>query len=97
MLDGVSTDRVEGEALKFKHYWVDIYSNSWGPKDDGQTLEPLGQLTTHALVDGITEVTEMYYSHKHSIVFIWTDVSLGQSTNCVKLIWHLLRIRQTHL
>lgn len=55
MLDGVSTDRVEGEALKFKHYWVDIYSNSWGPKDDGQTLEHLGQLTTHALVDGITE------------------------------------------
>uniref|UniRef100_A0A8D8SSG2 Neuroendocrine convertase 1 n=1 Tax=Cacopsylla melanoneura TaxID=428564 RepID=A0A8D8SSG2_9HEMI len=55
MLDGLSTDRIEGEALKFKHYWVDIYSNSWGPKDDGKTLDFLGHLTMQAMVDGISE------------------------------------------
>ncbi|KAI5695966.1 hypothetical protein M8J75_006119 [Diaphorina citri] len=57
MLDGVATDRVEGESLKFKHYWVDIYSNSWGPSDDGKTLDYLGHLVMQAMVDGISEVT----------------------------------------
>lgn len=56
MLDGVATDRVEGESLKFKHYWVDIYSNSWGPSDDGKTLDYLGHLVMQAMVDGISEV-----------------------------------------
>ncbi|KAI5724630.1 hypothetical protein M8J77_005183 [Diaphorina citri] len=55
MLDGVATDRVEGESLKFKHYWVDIYSNSWGPSDDGKTLDYLGHLVMQAMVDGISE------------------------------------------
>jgi hypothetical protein len=38
MLDGHVTDRVEAEALAFNHKYVDIYSASWGPNDDGRTV-----------------------------------------------------------
>ena len=38
MLDGHVTDRVEAEALTFNHKYVDIYSASWGPNDDGRTV-----------------------------------------------------------
>jgi hypothetical protein len=38
MLDGHVTDRVEAEAIAFNHKYVDIYSASWGPNDDGRTV-----------------------------------------------------------
>jgi hypothetical protein len=38
MLDGHVTDRIEAEALTFNHNYVDIYSASWGPSDDGRTV-----------------------------------------------------------
>ena len=38
MLDGQVTDRIEAEALTFNHKYVDIYSASWGPSDDGRTV-----------------------------------------------------------
>jgi hypothetical protein len=39
MLDGHVTDRIEAEALAYNHKYVDIYSSSWGPNDDGRTVE----------------------------------------------------------
>ena len=38
MLDGHVTGRVEAEAITFNHNYVDIYSASWGPNDDGRTV-----------------------------------------------------------
>ena len=38
MLDGQVTDRIEAEALAFNHRYIDIYSASWGPTDDGRTV-----------------------------------------------------------
>ena len=38
MLDGYVTDRIEAEALSFNHKYIDIYSASWGPSDDGRTV-----------------------------------------------------------
>jgi hypothetical protein len=38
MLDGHVTDRVEAEAIAFNHKYIDIYSASWGPNDDGRTV-----------------------------------------------------------
>jgi proprotein convertase subtilisin/kexin type 1 len=38
MLDGYVTDRIEAEALSFNHKYIDIYSASWGPSDDAQTV-----------------------------------------------------------
>lgn len=56
MLDGVVNDRTEGTALSYARHLVDIYSASWGPKDDGQTVDGPGWLAREALERGILEV-----------------------------------------
>ena len=44
-----SPDSMEADALSFENDGVDIYSNSWGPSDNGQTLSAPGPLTMAAL------------------------------------------------
>lgn len=39
MLDGDVTDKVEAESLNYARDHIDIYSASWGPDDDGATVE----------------------------------------------------------
>lgn len=56
MLDGTVTDELEGDALAMNHKYVDIYSASWGPNDDGKTVEGPGILAQKAFQKGITEV-----------------------------------------
>ena len=56
MLDGKITDRIEAEALGYASNHVDIYSASWGPNDDGKTVEGPGRLAQAALLKGIEEV-----------------------------------------
>lgn len=53
MLDGKITDRIEAEALSFALDHIDIYSASWGPNDDGKTVEGPGTLAQMALLKGI--------------------------------------------
>ncbi|XP_012268604.2 neuroendocrine convertase 1-like [Athalia rosae] len=55
LLDGVVNDRVEGEALGYRADLVDIYTASWGPADDGKSLEAPGRLASEALRKGITQ------------------------------------------
>lgn len=49
-------DRIEGEALGYKTELVDIYTASWGPADDGKSLEAPGRLAMEALERGIRMV-----------------------------------------
>uniref|UniRef100_A0A7E4VES7 P/Homo B domain-containing protein n=1 Tax=Panagrellus redivivus TaxID=6233 RepID=A0A7E4VES7_PANRE len=53
MLDGRITDRLEGEALSMNANLVDIYSASWGPSDDGKTVEAPGRLASLGILKGI--------------------------------------------
>lgn len=59
MLDGKITDRIEAEALKFNIDHIDIFSASWGPNDDGKTVEGPGRLAERAILDGITYVRDI--------------------------------------
>ena len=59
MLDGTVTDELEGDAIAFNHKYIDIYSASWGPNDDGKTVEGPGELAKRAFLKGITEVLPM--------------------------------------
>ena len=43
-----ASDSVEADALSFESDEIDIYTNSWGPADDGQTLLGPGPLTLAA-------------------------------------------------
>jgi len=43
-----SGDSMEAEALSYENEEIHIYTNSWGPADDGRTLEAPGPLTLAA-------------------------------------------------
>lgn len=55
MLDGHVTDHLEADAIGFNRKYVDIYSASWGPNDDGKTTEMPGPMATKAFELGIKE------------------------------------------
>lgn len=56
ILDGAVTDHIEGQSLAFNPQNVSIYSCSWGPNDDGRTMEGPGRLTLMALQQGVKKV-----------------------------------------
>ncbi|CAI4226509.1 unnamed protein product [Auanema sp. JU1783] len=73
MLGGDSVnDVMEGEALLHKFQEIDIYSVSWGPKDDGRSMEGPHRLAQIALSKGY----RMGRSGKGSI-YIWASGNGG--------------------
>ncbi|VEP14708.1 putative Furin [Hyella patelloides LEGE 07179] len=50
-----TVDKKEAQALTHKNQEIDIYNASWGPQDDGKTLEAPGALTQAALKTGVTK------------------------------------------
>ncbi|MBW2409441.1 MAG: S8 family serine peptidase, partial [Deltaproteobacteria bacterium] len=50
---GADTDTNEADALTRSNGLIDIYSNSWGPADDGRRLAGPGPLTESALQSGV--------------------------------------------
>ncbi|EDO38852.1 predicted protein, partial [Nematostella vectensis] len=52
MLDGKATDALEACSLGFANQVTDVYSNCWGPKDDGKTFGKPGPLAAKALKSG---------------------------------------------
>uniref|UniRef100_A0A0P4WFA9 furin n=1 Tax=Scylla olivacea TaxID=85551 RepID=A0A0P4WFA9_SCYOL len=78
MLDGDVTDAVEARSLALNPQHIDIYSASWGPDDDGKTVDGPGQLATRAFVEGIRTGR----GGKGSI-FIWASGNGGRDQdNC---------------
>ncbi|XP_032514726.2 neuroendocrine convertase 1-like [Danaus plexippus] len=78
MLDGRITDHVEGEAIGFAWDKVDIYSASWGPNDDGETVEGPGRLAMEAFKRGV----QMGRNGKGNI-FVWANGNGGtHDDNC---------------
>ncbi|KAM9310501.1 neuroendocrine convertase 1-like isoform 2-T3 [Pholidichthys leucotaenia] len=53
LLDGYVTDAMEATALTFNIHFIDIYVCSWGPRDDGATMDGPHSLTEQALRLGI--------------------------------------------
>lgn len=49
LIAGASNDTTESEAMAYLPQLIQIRSNSWGPDDDGSTLEAPGSLTRAAL------------------------------------------------
>lgn len=53
ILDGKVTDALEAKALLFNNQLIDVYSASWGPQDNGRTMEGMKQATSEALREGV--------------------------------------------
>lgn len=62
VLDGRVTDSLEGEALQFKTNYIDIFSASWGPNDDGKTMEAPHHYAAAALQNGVKYVSHTLLS-----------------------------------
>ena len=78
MLDGLVNDAVEARALSLNPSHIDIYSASWGPEDDGRTVDGPGPLAKQAFTRGVAEGR----GGKGSI-FVWASGNGGHHTdNC---------------
>lgn len=71
-LDGIVTDSLEGEALSFNRDYIHIYSASWGPTDDGKTMEGPGKYATKAFIDGVRKGRNGLGS-----IFVWATGNGG--------------------
>lgn len=74
MLDGVITDRLEMEALTTGLDLVDVYSSSWGPSDDGETVEGPGRLASMGILKGIKEGR-----NGKGVVYVWASGNGGSA------------------
>ena len=50
------TDLIEANSMGHKPDMVHIYSASWGPTDDGKTVDGPRNATMRAIVKGVNEV-----------------------------------------
>ena len=67
MLDGDVTDAVEASSLSLNPQHIDLYSSSWGPDDDGRTVDGPAKLAKKAFADGVQMVN---YNCRNNIVLI---------------------------
>ncbi|NXN24698.1 PCSK4 convertase, partial [Nycticryphes semicollaris] len=80
MLDGLITDMVEAQSLSLHPQHIHIYSASWGPKDNGKTVDGPGMLATEAFYTGVTKGRGGLGS-----IFIWASGNGGinyDNCNC---------------
>ena len=73
MLDGQVSDAVEARGLSFNPDHVDIYSSSWGPTDNGKTLEGPGKLAKMAFKNGI-----LRGRNGKGSIFVWASGNGGR-------------------
>ena len=79
MLDGQATDILEGSSLSFQSDYIDIYSNCWGPKDDGKTFGKPGKLAQEALMQGALKVCFLF---NQKILILYPRNNLGDCCKC---------------
>ncbi|XP_038329082.1 proprotein convertase subtilisin/kexin type 6 isoform X3 [Canis lupus familiaris] len=73
MLDGDVTDVVEAKSLGIRPNYIDIYSASWGPDDDGKTVDGPGRLAKQAFEYGIKKGRQGLGS-----IFVWASGNGGR-------------------
>jgi len=78
MLDGDVTDLVEARSIGHNQDYVDIYSASWGPDDDGRTVDGPAKLAIKAFLDGANEGRD-----GKGNIFVWASGNGGRyNDNC---------------
>uniref|UniRef100_A0A8C6MHF3 Furin (paired basic amino acid cleaving enzyme) b n=1 Tax=Nothobranchius furzeri TaxID=105023 RepID=A0A8C6MHF3_NOTFU len=80
MLDGEVTDVVEARSLSLNPQHIHIYSASWGPEDDGKSLDGPAKMAKEAFLQGITKGRSGLGS-----IFVWASGNGGReqdSCNC---------------
>lgn len=63
-------DSTEASALGLHSQHIHVYSNSWGPADDGMTVEGPGPLTLAVIKQGVTHVSLLCLNYAASLVIL---------------------------
>jgi len=71
------TDAIEASSMGYKPQNIDIYSASWGPTDDGKTVDGPRELTVKAMRDGVNKGR----NGKGSI-YVWASGDGGPYDDC---------------
>ncbi|CAF0796754.1 unnamed protein product [Didymodactylos carnosus] len=76
--DGRITDRTEAESIGFNQQHINIVSASWGPDDDGRTVDGPGRLCSAAFQNGI-----LYGRNGKGQIYVWAAGNGGRDIdNC---------------
>ncbi|VDP42944.1 unnamed protein product [Schistosoma mattheei] len=71
------TDLIEAAAMAYARDLIDIYSASWGPTDDGTTVDGPRNQTMRALVDGVNKGRKGKGS-----LYVWASGDGGENDDC---------------
>ena len=61
------TDLIEANSMGHEPNMIDIYSASWGPTDDGRTVDGPRNATMRAIVRGVNEVCSLLCGFTNTI------------------------------
>lgn len=71
------TDLIEANAMGHMPNVIDIYSASWGPTDDGKTVDGPRNLTMRAIVNGVNNGR-----HGKGNIYVWASGDGGPNDDC---------------
>lgn len=72
------TDIIEASSISHMPQVIDIYSASWGPTDDGKTVDGPRELTLQAMADGVNKVAGGGRREGRSFMLLLTSSSVSQ-------------------
>jgi proprotein convertase subtilisin/kexin type 2 len=71
------TDLIEANSMGHEPNLIDIYSASWGPTDDGRTVDGPRNATMRAIVRGVNEGR-----HGRGNIYVWASGDGGEDDDC---------------
>jgi len=71
------TDIIEANSMSYKPNINHIYSASWGPTDDGKTVDGPRELTLRAIVNGVNKGRNGLGS-----IYVWASGDGGENDDC---------------
>ena len=74
ILKGELTDALKAKGLGFRQDYVDIYSSSWGPDDNGYEVAEVGAMTEEVISQGASEVFMIVFVGVH-VLRLWFSLA----------------------
>merc|ERR1712051_996494 len=71
------TDLIEANSMGHEPNLIDIYSASWGPTDDGRTVDGPRNAAMRAIVRGVNEGR-----HGLGNIYVWASGDGGEEDDC---------------
>ena len=90
------TDLIEANSMGHKPDEIQIYSASWGPTDDGKTVDGPRNATMRAIVKGVNEVRDELNQHWIWGMDKWLHPCNAMGCNYFSMYHHKSVVNQTY-